>query len=418
MPRVAVVLGTYNRKHMLVPAIESVRRMAGCEVYFIVVDGGSTDGSREWLAEQTDVVLIGQRGALTGAVRAFNLGFAYAVDDGAPYVFHFNDDAELISEGAIARTVEAMEADPTVGATAFQFNAFGDYGYDHVHGRVYSNFGVIRTQAGIEAARAMGDATGRAWWNPIYKTYGADSELGCWLWKLGWRIVQSTYRVKDKQCNDALRAGNGAKDPDRLDSKIFWERWPQPAQIVQYAEDAQRGWAGKRLHLGCGERHLTGWVNVDGIRTPATDVVEDFFVLFRRIPQRSLLHVYWSHGPEHVAPDALPGLLVNIKNSLAPGGKLTVATIDLEGIVENRYKSSRNGSAWNAALYGEVDTHHHPYLAHRQCFSQAHLTGLLQAAGFQGARRWKLDEYPEIRALNDYAVSCELVTCFAEGVAP
>ena len=60
MARVAVILGTYNRKQHLERALASVRSAVGSLPYeIVVVDGGSTDGSREWLAGEADVVLIG-----------------------------------------------------------------------------------------------------------------------------------------------------------------------------------------------------------------------------------------------------------------------------------------------------------------------------------------------------------------------
>ena len=59
-PMVAVILGTYNRKQHLERALASVRSAVGSLPYeIVVVDGGSTDGSREWLAGEADVVLIG-----------------------------------------------------------------------------------------------------------------------------------------------------------------------------------------------------------------------------------------------------------------------------------------------------------------------------------------------------------------------
>src|SRR4051812_38339674 len=96
--KVAAVFATYNRIIHLKNAVESLRAAmrSGIEHDIIVVDGGSTDGSREWLAAQSDVILIGQRGPLTGAVKAFNLGFSYAVENDYEYVFHFNDDAVLL----------------------------------------------------------------------------------------------------------------------------------------------------------------------------------------------------------------------------------------------------------------------------------------------------------------------------------
>jgi len=49
-PLVSVIIPVYNRGPMIRYALESVRRAsAGLEVETIVVDDGSTDGSREYL---------------------------------------------------------------------------------------------------------------------------------------------------------------------------------------------------------------------------------------------------------------------------------------------------------------------------------------------------------------------------------
>lgn len=234
--RLAVVFGTYNRLSFLRVAIESAREAAksagGCD--FIVVDGGSTDGSREWLALQEDVILIGQRGELTGAVWAFNLGFAYAVDEKYDYVFHYNDDAEIITPDAFATAVAIMEDDPLVGEVAFANDLRGDFGFEEVHGLVYANFGLVRRKAGMQVAKAYGDRTGRNWWNPIYRTYGADSEFGIWLFKLGYNIHAAyDLRVHDYagKTQDELREKNLGNDPNRPDSKLFWARWPNLASF-------------------------------------------------------------------------------------------------------------------------------------------------------------------------------------------
>lgn len=225
--RLAIVFGTYNRKELLLRAITSVRKAVGCLSYdIIVVDGGSTDGSREFLALQPDVVLIGQRGPLTGAVKAFNLGFTYAVDNSYEYVCHLNDDAEIITENGLEKAVRMLQADSKIGEVAFSFDLYGAWHHDHVNGKPYANFGVIRRETGIAVAKAQGDVSGRNWWNPIYRTYGADSEFGVWVWKLGWK-VETTQEIKvhDVQAMDALRASNEASNPERLDSKLFWGRW-------------------------------------------------------------------------------------------------------------------------------------------------------------------------------------------------
>jgi len=229
---VCVVLATYNRLGPLRAAIESIRVRAGVPCHFAVVDGGSTDGSRRWLVDQPDVKYIGQRRQLTGTVLAFNLGFAFAVERGYPYVAHFNDDAELITDGAIAEAIERLVRDPEIGEVAFEQNFRGDWGFENIHGKTYANFGVVRRAAGIAVAVAQGDPTGRAWWNPIYRTYGADSEFGCQLHRLGWLVDEGvSLRVNDLQVQDELRELNESDNPERKDSKLFWARWPDRAAL-------------------------------------------------------------------------------------------------------------------------------------------------------------------------------------------
>lgn len=224
MPRVAVVFGTYNRVEMLKHAVASVRTAVGALSYtMFIVDGGSTDGTRDWLRHQADVKLIEQEGPLTGAVRAFNLGFAAAVDDNYDFVVHLNDDAEIVTPGAIVKACEILRADERIGEVAFEFDLRGPWGFDYVNGSPYANFGVIRREAGMAVARAQGDPDGRVWWNPIYRTYGADSEFGVWLWKLGWTVHQGVgLRVHDVNAKDQLRARN---EGENTDAPLFWSRW-------------------------------------------------------------------------------------------------------------------------------------------------------------------------------------------------
>lgn len=232
MRTVCFVLGTYNRRAMLENALRSIHHAAhGVKYDIAVVDGGSTDGSREWLARQKDVVLICQTGPLTGAVPAFNLGFGHAVDAGYDYVFHFNDDAEIVTENSIMRAITMMDDDQSIGEVAFELDLRGSYNFEFINGYIYANFGLVRTKAGIQAAQAQGDPHGRLWWNPIYKTYGGDSEFGIWLWKTGWKVHGGHgLRVHDLNAQDELRKGNDCSNPNRKDSEIFWDRW--------------RGWTG------------------------------------------------------------------------------------------------------------------------------------------------------------------------------
>lgn len=234
MATVAMVFGTYNRLPLLKAAVHSLR--AGNHpmkntMDLIIVDGGSTDGTLEWLANQmideSDIRLVGQELPLTGAVTAFNLGFRWAVEEGHDFIGHFNDDAVLETPGAIDKAVEMMEADPKIGEVAFE--VLGGGWREHVCGKTYANFGVARRAAGIAVAKAQGDPSGFKWWNPIYYTYGADSEFGAWLWKLGYTVARGEgLIVRDLPAMDALRTNNFADGRRDADGATFRRRWGIP----------------------------------------------------------------------------------------------------------------------------------------------------------------------------------------------
>ncbi len=56
-PRVSVILPTFNRAKLLPEAIESIRQQTYPNVETIVVDDGSTDGTRSYLASLTDPMI-------------------------------------------------------------------------------------------------------------------------------------------------------------------------------------------------------------------------------------------------------------------------------------------------------------------------------------------------------------------------
>lgn len=245
---VAIVMGTYNRLALLQACVESIRRSVGKLSYVcLVCDGGSTDGTREWLVQQPDCELL--EGDLEGAVKNYNLGFARAVADGAAFAVAVvnDDDAFLPGETAISDAVAAIRADVEVGAVVFKSNLRGDWACEACHAGgqfIYPNKGVIRRAAGMAAARAQGDPTGKAWWNPCYHTYGADSEHGMWMWRLGWRCVPGG-RIHDVRSTvpglapmDELQKRNKALYGDT--GKVFVSRWGKLEQCAYHRADAEQ----------------------------------------------------------------------------------------------------------------------------------------------------------------------------------
>lgn len=91
---VSVIISAYNRLWCLPRAIDSCRGTR-CRTQIIVVDDGSTDGTWEWLQQQTDVQ----------AVRQPNQGQPWAINHGSHHVrgtyVRFLDSDDYLTQGTI-----------------------------------------------------------------------------------------------------------------------------------------------------------------------------------------------------------------------------------------------------------------------------------------------------------------------------
>ncbi|HET7506803.1 MAG TPA: glycosyltransferase family 2 protein, partial [Solirubrobacterales bacterium] len=105
---VAVVIPSWNSAGLLPDCLGSLADQ-GVELETMVVDNGSTDGTLEYLRDQ----------GVRHVPLPRNLGFAAAVNRGvrettAPAVLVLNADA-VLEPGAVARLLDALEADPGLG---------------------------------------------------------------------------------------------------------------------------------------------------------------------------------------------------------------------------------------------------------------------------------------------------------------
>lgn len=101
-PTFSIVTPTLNRLAMLKEAVESVRRQRHSSVEHIVVDGGSSDGTREWVEAQMDLIFLPPPDR--GVYDAMNKGIAAARGD---WIGLLNSD-DLYEDGAFAAVTELI----------------------------------------------------------------------------------------------------------------------------------------------------------------------------------------------------------------------------------------------------------------------------------------------------------------------
>jgi glycosyltransferase involved in cell wall biosynthesis len=107
--KVTIVTPVYNGMPWLPQSIRSVaQQRQDVEVEHLVYDGGSTDGSAEWLGENTALGYDATIGPDAGQTDALMKGFDRATGD----VFGWLNADDVLEPGALKRVVEAFAVDP------------------------------------------------------------------------------------------------------------------------------------------------------------------------------------------------------------------------------------------------------------------------------------------------------------------
>lgn len=225
---VSIVVPTFNRFERLRRCVHKIQQNVTHPHEVIIVDGGSTDGARPWLAGQSGlrVILEPER---EGAVRAFNKGFRAA---NGHYVMWLNDDAYPLP-GSVEAAIEMIERPDLaeVGMVAFYHNWHSErnvldrvthegesYELCHVRGYPYANFGLLR--------RTLLEKIGFA--DERYYFFGFDPDLSL--------KIQLDQGLKVLGCRRALIHHDEHHDERKLDDldrgredneKLF-AKWPLP----------------------------------------------------------------------------------------------------------------------------------------------------------------------------------------------
>lgn len=244
-PLFSVVLGSYNRGRLLRLAIESVRDNAAFAKHeIIVVDGGSTDGSLEWLLQQKDVITIVQhnRGEFRGKAierRSWgyfmNLGFKSAQ---GRYILMISDDCILLPKSielGIAAFETRRHGGRKVGGVAFYFRNWpGERDYyvqRTLGGRLMVNHGLFLREALDEVGWVDEDN---------YAFYKADGDLCLRLWQAGYEIVDAPGAFVEHFLDEAeaVRLGNNATLEQ--DKKTYAKHWKKLALLSKLHDNMGR----------------------------------------------------------------------------------------------------------------------------------------------------------------------------------
>lgn len=136
----------------------------------------------------------------------------------------------------------------------------------------------------------------------------------------------------------------------------------------------------EKLHIGCGDEALPGWINMDAAPYPAVDVIQD---VTKPIPFTNCSYIFAEHFIEHLSLEEARSFLAQCRRALAKEGVLRLTTPNLDWVHATQYRPA----AWSGATEAIEDclrlNRSFYGWGHRFLYNRDTLAGLLREAGFK-----------------------------------
>jgi len=107
-PKLSIILPTYNRRHYLAECLPSVLGQGFKDFELIIIDGGSTDGTGNYINALKDKRIIYIWQYNEGEYMATNLGLRMAQGD---YITYIHSD-DIMPRGSLLRRVRTLDQNP------------------------------------------------------------------------------------------------------------------------------------------------------------------------------------------------------------------------------------------------------------------------------------------------------------------
>ena len=105
---------TLNGRDVLAETLDTIRAMTYPNFRVLVVDNGSTDGSQQFLKERYPRVHLIENGENLGVTGGRNVGMKYALEHGAEWIHHIDNDVRVDPE-LLSELMRAAAIDPKIG---------------------------------------------------------------------------------------------------------------------------------------------------------------------------------------------------------------------------------------------------------------------------------------------------------------
>jgi len=134
-PKVSIVTPSFNQATFLEQTLRSVLEQDYPNLEYIVIDGGSRDGSLEIIQKYADQLSYWQSQPDQGQTDAINQGFAHASGE----IFAWLNSDDLLLPGAVSAAVRALQAHPEAAMV------YGDALLINAEGKTIGKFPAAQT---------------------------------------------------------------------------------------------------------------------------------------------------------------------------------------------------------------------------------------------------------------------------------
>lgn len=166
-----------------------------------------------------------------------------------------------------------------------------------------------------------------------------------------------------------------------------------------------------KLHLGCGDVLLAGWVNID-IESDLADAKLD---ITSGLPYEdgSVSHIFAEHVIEHVTLEQARSLLAECRRVLSPNGVIRISTPDLRWLAHVYISGLTHlwGDIWQPESPCKLINEGMRSWGHQFLYDADELVALLRASGFPTVKRqnWHVSDHSELNGLESRPYHNDLI---------
>ena len=131
-----------------------------------------------------------------------------------------------------------------------------------------------------------------------------------------------------------------------------------------------------RLHLGSGDRHWPGWLNIDVVGDP--DILSDVRKI--NLDDECANEISAIHLFEHIERKDVLSTVAEWKRLLKHNGTISLEMPCLDHVMDLWNQGHRSQSAIGRALFGIDEP---PTMRHHWCYSKQEIVDLLERSGFE-----------------------------------